>query len=195
MSKQNIRWALLTIALLVGGIIFSLQYKEPVAPSTQIEIEEVVSEPAKDQPLEASPSKKTISAPSEVQANGSPKETPSETLTQFCQLVEAAQSNMPKKKDLQALPDEQVHYTPELIQRAALSVGQIAQAIADNKELVPEGLKFYRDCAEFEDSPNSIRASCYFNHEELIKKFNLKDPSLENDSKISDRVRALAKKL
>ncbi len=119
----------------------------------------------------------------------------SETQKHFGQLIEDFKSSAPTQADLQKLTAQQVHYTPEVIFKSALRLGDIAQAIADHKDLAAAGLKFYRECAENSASPNSLRASCYVRHEKLIESSGLIEPSLSKDSQVSDHVKSLAQKL
>jgi hypothetical protein len=111
----------------------------------------------------------------------------------FRQMAEEAKKSIPLKKDLQSMTAKEVHMTPASIQVAAIKIGELAQAIHDDPRLAPEGLSFYRECAESDDYPNSVRASCLVNHGDLLKSSNLKAQSLEQDPKIPSHVRELAK--
>jgi hypothetical protein len=118
-----------------------------------------------------------------------------EAQMQFQGLVKEVNQLIPTQRELQNLSEQQAHFTPKVIVNASLGIGRIAQAISDNPNLTEDGKKFYRACAENEESPNSIRAACYFNYEEILKKTGSHDPSLKADPKISDNVKSLAHKL
>ena len=102
---------------------------------------------------------------------------------------------IPTQEQLQKLTPEEVHFTPKLIQKAALGLGELAQLISDKPELAPEAIKFYRECAETDGNPVAIRASCFASHEQLINKYHLHEESLDVDERIDETVKNLAKKL
>ena len=128
-----------------------------------------------------------------------PKEPSQETSSiekaNFQKLVDEVKADLPNQKDLQRLSAEQVHYVPTIVQKAALRLGDIAQAIAENSRLTEEGFQFYQECAENNNLPNSIRATCVVNHENLLKSSGSSVSSLTSDSKIDPHVISLAKRL
>jgi hypothetical protein len=130
----------------------------------------------------------------------------SEKLQKFRALTEEVKKAIPTQADLQKMNEHDVHYTPEVIVKAGIAVGQVAEAISADPSLAAEGFKFYRECAETETNPNSVRATCFQNHEELMKTTSNRqangqangqttnEQSLDNDTKVSDHIKKLAKK-
>jgi hypothetical protein len=145
--------------------------------------------------FEQKPLQKSSGGPSVAPSALSHEVAPETTAeAQFREKAEQTMQGLPTQADLQKLSPAQVHYTPEIIKKAALDVADLAQNIDDNPKLAPQGLQFYRKCAEKADAPKSVRANCYAEHEDLLNKSGLGDESLEKDEKISDDIKALAKK-
>jgi len=112
---------------------------------------------------------------------------------EFVQLLDEVKSDLPTKEQLKQLEAKDVHQTPEIVLKGAVGVGRVAQALSDNPTLVPEGLQFYRECAENENNAVAIRAECFSSHEELLKKHKLKVESLEKSPRINERIKRLVK--
>jgi hypothetical protein len=107
---------------------------------------------------------------------------------QFQNKIDNTKKNIPTKAILQQLPEEKVHFTPDEIRTAAVQIGELAQSIHDDPSLRPQGVRFYKECAESSDHPTSIRASCLKNYDDLINLDPKLGPSLDNSPKISEQV-------
>jgi hypothetical protein len=178
---------LLTILiLLIGAWLISTQMTVPGDSPSASDLENPLQKKIKFHPFQKAAAPPTI---------GTPTANAPEAKKQFQKLIEGVERNLPTQMDLQKMSPEEAHGPPLLIQKAALQIGEIAQAISENHELVPQGLQFYQNCAENANRPNSIRAACFTNHEDLIKEYALGAESLANDPQVSDHVKDLAKKL
>lgn len=83
--------------------------------------------------------------------------------SEFKQLAEKTLASLPTNEDLQRLKAEELHSTPAPIVAAARSLSQVTKLLHAHPELAPEGLKFYRECAERASAPDSVRALCFAN--------------------------------
>jgi hypothetical protein len=103
-------------------------------------------------------------------------------------MIQETLQNMPTIRDLRALKDEEVHFTPDIVARAAERIGDIAQAIHDEPALKNEAIPFYGKCTENAETPTSIRALCYFKLTQL-------DPHHEHfdERSIPDNIKNLTK--
>lgn len=68
---------------------------------------------------------------------------------------------LPSKKQLQRLPEYQVHQTPELMLNAGKALGSLAQHLEDHPTQREQGFEFYKKCSSHKEFPNSIRAVCW----------------------------------
>jgi hypothetical protein len=116
------------------------------------------------------------SAPPLTTASSSAAPKASEDLRrEFSNLRQEVFQSMPTKADLAKLSDEDAHYTPQAMFNAAVELGKIAQAVADHPDLAPETFEFYKQCAEKELLPDSLRASCYAEFQKLLKSSGLSE--------------------
>lgn len=106
----------------------------------------------------------------------------------FRELARTTLSALPTRAQLQKLSDAEVHRTPVMLLRAGQSLGKVAEAIAADPELTPQGLKFYSDCALDEKVSGSVRALCYGNWKKLSR-------DGKNPPAVPADIRALADKL
>jgi hypothetical protein len=99
--------------------------------------------------------------------------------------------SVPTREQMRALPPGKVHFTPQVIQVAAVKLAEVAELIDKNPDLQGEGFALYRSCAENESNPNSIRASC------LVEFVHLKKQRGANDQlpTVPPHIAQLAKKL
>lgn len=132
----------------------------------------VISETVDRQPdpasstLVVSPGSSGVSAAVQAEAPSSTEDatgaTPVEVnVTEFEKMADGILKSLPKISELQKLKGEAVHSTPEIVSRAGVEVGQIAQAIHDNTKLSDDGIRFYRECATQNGGVSSVRALCY----------------------------------
>ncbi len=82
---------------------------------------------------------------------------------QFARLTESVQADLPHTEDLRRLTAEQAHGIPPQLREAGQRLGQVSQALHANPSFAVEGLKFYRQCAQRAELPESLRALCYAN--------------------------------
>ena len=120
-----------------------------------------------------STSNESTSAPSAASGPGLVANEGEEVRQDFSNLRQEVFQSMPTKEQLAKLSGEEVHFTPQVMLKAAVELGKIAQAVADHPGLAPEALEFYKQCAEKEISPNSLRASCYAEFEKLSESSGL----------------------
>ena len=201
-TKQGLAWA--SVMILIAISIVSYWHKGEQPERLAKEVRPVAIAPtAVAQTLSAPPALTQDKTEARVKPKSVKKQTlselPQETnnteKTNFQKLIDEVKADLPKQSALRQLNSEQTHYVPEVIQKAALRIGDIAQAIADNKRLTAEGFIFYQDCAENSELPESIRATCVVNHETLLKSSGASVNSLTTDPKISENIISLAKKL
>jgi hypothetical protein len=88
----------------------------------------------------------------------------------FAQKTEAAMAAIPTTSDLRALPAKDIHHTPKTLVDAAVSIGEVADAIEKDPSLAPQGIEFYGKCARKDGSSISARAVCLSNLRELARK-------------------------
>ena len=105
---------------------------------------------------------------------------------QFSDLSQEVFKSIPTKAQLAKLPSEEVHYTPQVIFTASVELGKIAQMVSDNPGLAGDGLRFYKECAENEASPNSLRASCVAEFQRLSKSSGVSSDAPQVPQYVSD---------
>ncbi len=205
MKRSGLTWGLWGAVILAALFLFWKQSPSPKSvtadrPSDVTPAPSITAETSKSSAPEKAAediSKESPSASSNLKLVESTTKFPAtpERRRQFLELTQKVESSFPTQKELQQLTDHQAHYTPEVIHKSAAGLGEIAQALADNKDLSADGIRFYRECAENEAHPSSLRATCFVNHEELLKKNPSLGESLAKDAKIADQVKDLAKKI
>jgi hypothetical protein len=94
---------------------------------------------------------------------------PLEVETQFLNVRSQVLAAIPTQDQLRKLPTEQVHFTPKVLMIASLELGKMAELLQRYPILSSKGLSFYKECAEREGSPESVRASCLVNFIKLSK--------------------------
>lgn len=85
----------------------------------------------------------------------------------FKNLMKRTQSELPVSADFKKLSPKEVHHTPELLNRAGVKLGLIAEVLDGNPDFAPIAQEFYQDCLIRKDLPTSIRALCLANHRNL----------------------------
>lgn len=110
----------------------------------------------------------------------------------FPQLVRRAWEAIPLKRDLQNRSSQELHESPPELLAAAEALGQIEEALSADRNLLAQGLKFFRDCAVNDQFPTSVRALCYHRFRGWL-------PNTEMNSltaaEVPDEVRTLADQL
>ncbi len=112
-------------------------------------------------PSATSPSSKSTQANTAPGAAPSSQNTPS--TPSFSQLTEKVQAELPRTEELRRLSAEDAHGMPLQLREAGRRLGEVSQALHANPALVDEGLKFYRQCAQRSEIPDSLRALCFAN--------------------------------
>lgn len=93
-------------------------------------------------------------------------------IDQFKRQGEEVLAKLPYREDLQQLNDGQVHKIPESLLQTGRELGQLKELVIrypDFKELQIEAKSFYKNCADEEGYPTSIRSLCLFNRLQLAK--------------------------
>ncbi len=90
-------------------------------------------------------------------------QSPTLDAAQFARLTESVQADLPHTDDIRRLTAEQAHGIPPQLREAGQRLGQVSQALHANPMFAVEGLKFYRQCAQRAELPESLRALCYAN--------------------------------
>jgi hypothetical protein len=115
------------------------------------------------------------------------------THPEFQQIIAKTLAAIPSKSDLKNLTNEQVHFTPESVQNAAIAIGNLSQAVHDNPEYLSEALEFYRSCAENQNNPDSVAATCLVKYRQSIARSA--DASSQAKPQVADVVDKLASKI
>jgi hypothetical protein len=90
---------------------------------------------------------------------------------QFREFLKTTLKTLPTEKNIPN--DEHLHHRPEAVANAAVPLGQLARLLTDNSLLIPDGIKFYRACAEKSELLTSVRALCLRNWIDWSKKIGM----------------------
>ncbi len=157
--------------ILIGAAAYFARSKTPSPPT---ELADLPTSTPKNVVPTASPSSvsqilKSRSAPLPNAGDETALKLSERLAAQFESLKKEALDAIPTQSQLSKLDPENVHFTPKPVLDAAIKMGDVAQILKDHPELSNKGLEFYRQCAEAETSPTSIRASCYAEFKRLSK--------------------------
>lgn len=98
-----------------------------------------------------------------------------ETLENFRRQGEIILDKLPIKSDLQKLEENQVHSIPQELLKTGRELGKLKELVIkypDFKELQDEAKSYYKNCADQDQYPTSIRSLCLFNRLQLAKNHN-----------------------
>ena len=110
-------------------------------------------------------------------------------LQQFEDVLNETLKTLPRKEQLSHLTAEEAHHMPDILVQAGEKLGVIAEALAKNPDLAPEGAEFYQGCAQGPDLSDAVRALCLGN----LMKLAQQDASIDvNPIDYPDNVRRLA---
>lgn len=127
--------------------------------------------PVKSPVEEAPPPMPAAEAPA---SSSSPAASPAPTTTNqdpaaFQNKLDEISAGLPRVSELRALPEEEVHHTPNALLEAGEKMGEVAEALDANPALLPQAVAFYRDCAKGLETATSVRALCYYHWNRLTK--------------------------
>jgi hypothetical protein len=91
------------------------------------------------------------------------------SVTEFIKIVESTEDSLPTIEQARVLKEEDVHYTPQILKAAGRKLGDLATILSQRKDLIPEGIKFYQNCAKDTKSLPPVRALCLGN----LKKYGV----------------------
>jgi type IV secretory pathway VirB10-like protein len=185
------RAAFLVLVLAVLGVSIAFWLKHPSPESAVVQAptpSSLISEPSPTELSSPIPTGATAPSPP-ISLSPPPPAAPqvSEALhQQFLDLSQEVFKSIPTKSQLAKLPPEEVHYTPQVMFTASVELGKIAQMVSDHPGLASDGLKFYKECAENEESPTSLRASCYAEFQRLSKSSGVSSDAPQVPQSVSD---------
>lgn len=106
---------------------------------------------------------------------------------------EAKIDSLPTIENLKALPEEQLHHTPEIILNGGALIGRIEDQAQQNPSARKEAMRFFKECAEAQNIALPLRAVCLRKIHKLIPDWEI--PVLLSNEKISPEVLELSKEL
>lgn len=131
----------------------------------------------------------TVALPSDTERFLSPP--PQETQVskeEFRQLILKAFATLPKQTDAEKFISEDVHQTPPQLIAQIQPLLDINRAARTNPALIPEALRFYKNCASDSVLMTAVRARC-LSH---LRKLSESQGKTVDLSKFSERVRKLS---
>lgn len=104
-----------------------------------------------------------------------------------------AMEQLPMIADLQDLHDDEVHFTPELVNKGGALIGQILEAADNDPARREETLSFFKACAENSSLVEAIRAVCWRTTLSRISKWEIFLPV--SDAEVPQNIQDLAAEL
>ncbi len=104
-----------------------------------------------------------------------------------------AMEQLPMIADLQVLHDDEVHFTPELVNKGGALIGQILEAAENDPARREETLNFFKACAENSSLVEAIRAVCWRTTLSRIPKWEIFLPV--SDAEVPQNIQDLAAEL
>ena len=95
------------------------------------------------------------------------------TRATFQSVLSEALKTLPRREDVKNISDEEAHGIPLVVREKSRPLGQIADIIHDNPELIPDAIAFYELCARTDEMLNSIRGRCLSNYKKFSKQLKL----------------------
>lgn len=135
---------------------------------------------------------KSTPVPSKILNSGEAEVSGEQKKKDFIEMAQRILRELPTREDLKSLSPQEVHRSPQILMDAGLALGQVAERLDQNSELIHEALGFYQDCAGNAELPSSVRALCFSNLESRSKAAGIEIPW---DDLVSENIRKLAKKL
>ncbi len=172
MSPKQIRVLQIFIILFLSSLTLYVLFQEAEKP---IEETLILTEdpPTKESPIKSKEKPKEEKASQTRQKDSLElNENQKKALQQFERRAQEIQSKLPRKADLQKLEDDQVHSIPQELLQTGRQLGQLKEMVLrypDNPVLQERAKEFYKNCADDEGYPTSIRSLCLFNRLQLAK--------------------------
>lgn len=180
MSPKQVKWLQIFIILFLSCLTLYMlfnqaQKKEPpfsIVPQgkQQEEKQEQQEQPPGEQPKDR-PSAQLNKVP--IQRKLSQKQK--KAIERFREQAQSILDRLPYQEDLQKLEDNQVHSIPQSLLQTGRDLGKLKELVLmypDFQELQKEAKLFYKDCADQEGYPTSIRSLCLFNRLQLARNHN-----------------------
>lgn len=144
MKTSNKVIVILIAALIVGAAIF---FKR----NPDASVADIVGDPQKKSVIETKVSDPSLDGPSEILAQDL------ELREELNQVME----KLPSLRDIQNLHEDQVHFTPEIVNEGGALIGDVLEAADNDPARREETLKFFKACAENDSLIEAIRAVCW----------------------------------
>lgn len=104
-----------------------------------------------------------------------------------------AMEKLPMIADLQTLHDDEVHFTPEIVNEGGIIIGQLLEAADNEPARREETLNFFKACAENSSLVEAIRAVCWKTTLSRIPKWEIFLPV--SDAEVPQSIQDLAAEL
>ncbi len=104
-----------------------------------------------------------------------------------------AMEKLPMIADLQTLHDDEVHFTPEIVNEGGVLIGQLLEAADNDPARREETLNFFKACAENSSLVEAIRAVCWKTTLSRIPKWEIFLPV--SDAEVPQSIQDLAAEL
>lgn len=174
------KFTTLLIVLVIIGVIAGIQFfrSERRAITQSLEIYH-------KQPVERSETSQQVMTNAENEQSFDQSE--------FQDFLDQQFKTLPSIDDLQGLPEEEVHYTPEVIKDAGGVIGRIHDEAENDPAKRLAAMHFFKQCAEDQEMVPAIRAVCLNKILKLIPVWQIPVPL--SDELISQEITDLAAKL
>lgn len=176
MKTSNKIIVILIAALIVGAAIF---FKR----KTDAPVADIVVDSQKESVIARKASEPSLDGPSEI-------------LVQDLELKEELKQVMeklPSKRDIQNLHEDQVHFTPEVVNEGGALIGDVLEAADNDPARREETLKFFKACAENDSLIEAIRAVCWRTTLSRLSKWEIFLPV--SDADVPQNIQDLAAEL
>jgi len=104
-----------------------------------------------------------------------------------------AMEKLPMIVDLQKLHDDEVHFTPEMVNEGGVLIGQLLEAADNDPARREETLNFFKACAENSSLVEAIRAVCWKTTLSRIPKWEIFLPV--SDAEVPESIQDMAAEL
>ena len=118
--------------------------------------------------------------------------TPDPVKSEFSNFLFEVAGNLPSRESVQR-ENADLTQAPAAYHQLGPKLGQIADAVDANPELISQALNFYDGCTRREDTLSAVRAVCLWNLRRLTAK--LDRPELIDETNFPANVRDLANRL
>lgn len=196
MSPKQLKWLQIFIILFLSCLTLYMlfnqaQKEEPpfrIVPQEKKQEKKQEKQQKKQQEQSDDSSQRSLQAPRPIENNDRPstqvKTVPIQRkLTQkqktaietFREQAQSILDRLPYQEDLQKLEDNQVHSIPQSLLQTGRDLGKLKELVLmypDFQEMQQEAKIFYKDCADQEGYPTSIRSLCLFNRLQLARNHN-----------------------